>query len=149
MRVAQRDTAWERTLFRLRLWFDARIMPFRIRNKALAEILALYEPSANEGLPRFSTDYLERSIRWAVRRPLLMRNRRCFRSGLLGYQALRRAGYDAQLHFSVSDGAVTAECVEAHCWVTVEARPVVNRPQDSHVLLFTHPRQPAGARSVA
>lgn len=149
MHLVQRDTAWERTLFRMRLWLAARFMPFRIRNKALAEILALYEPAANRGLPRFSTDYLERSIRWAVRRPMLMRNRRCFRSGLLGYQALRRAGYDPQLHFSVSDGAVTAERVEAHCWVTVDARPVVNRPKDGHVLLFTHPHQPAGARSVA
>lgn len=149
MRSVRRDTVWTRTLFRARLWLAARLLPFRIANKSLPQILALYGSSDSEALPPFPADYVERSVRWAVRRPLLMRNRRCFRSGLLAYEVLRRAGYEPKLHFSVSSDAAVTERVEAHCWVSIADRPVVNQPKAGHILLFTHPRQPVGARQVA
>lgn len=144
MLAAPADTTWTRTLFRARLWLAARLLPLRIAGKPLDGMLALFEPREGVALPHFPLDYVGRSVRWAVRAPLLMRNRRCLRSGLLGYQALRRAGYVPQLHFSVARSAASAPRVEAHCWVSIEGRPVVNEPMAGHVLLFSYPQRTAG-----
>jgi len=104
-------------------------------------MLSIYEPSGPMAHPRLPLDYIERSVRWAVRSPLLMRNRRCLRSGLLGYEALRRAGYVPELHFSVDQAGATADGIKAHCWVSIDGRPVINLPKAGHVLLFTHGRK--------
>lgn len=140
------DTGWTRGWFRARLWCEARLVPLRIAGKTLDQMLAMFEPRDSSALPRFPLDYVGRSVHWAVRAPLLMRNRRCLRSGLLGYEVLRQAGYAPQLHFSVDRGAANSVRVEAHCWVSIDGRPVVNAPNAGHVLLFSYPQQqrPAG-----
>ena len=145
MRAGPSDTSWARLRFRAHLWVAARILPLRIFGKDLSRILARYEPAGGAGYPRFPLEYLERSVRWAVRAPVFMRNRRCLRSGLLGYEFLRRAGYAPELLFSVDKAAATSDRVKAHCWVCVDGVPVVNEPMPGHVLLYRYPQQLHGA----
>jgi hypothetical protein len=78
-------------------------------------------------------------VRWAVRGPILMRDRRCLRSGLLGYAALKEAGYTPELLFSVDRKSVATERLSAHCWVCVDGVPVINQPLPDHVVVFNYP----------
>jgi len=101
-------------------------------------MLAAYEPAPDQRLPAFSLAYVDRSVRWAVRSPILMRDRRCLRSGLLGYDTLLRCGYEPRLHFSVDASSVHSARIAAHCWVTVGGVAVINTPIEGHVQLFDH-----------
>jgi hypothetical protein len=125
-------------LFRARLWLSARVLPMRIAGKDFAALLEMYEPRGSARTPHWPLDYLERSVRWAVRGPILMRDRRCLRSGLLGYAALRAAGYAPVLRFSVDRKSVATNRLAAHCWVCVDDVPVINQPLPDHVVVFRH-----------
>ena len=145
MPAAATDSAWTRGLFRARLWLNARLLPMRIAGKDFATILAMFEPSGPARTPHWPLAYLERSVRWAVRGPILMRNRRCLRSGLLGYAALKEAGYAPELWFSVDRKSVATERLAAHCWVCVDGVPVINQPLPDHVVVYNHPAAPRNA----
>ena len=132
------DSALARGLFRARLWLSARMLPMRIAGKDFATMLAMFEPKGAQRTPHWSLDYLERSVRWAVRGPILMRDRRCLRSGLLGYAALKAAGYAPELRFSVDRKSVATDRLAAHCWVCVDGLPVINQPLPDHVVVFSH-----------
>lgn len=132
------ETLWSRLRFHAHLWVKARLLPLRIAGKNLPSILAMAEPPGRT-YPPYSLEYIERSVRWAVRGPLLMRNRRCLRSGLLGYEFLGRSGYTPELRFSVDKKAATADRIAAHCWVCIDGAPVINEPMPGHVLLLSHP----------
>lgn len=126
-----------RVLFRIRLWARARLLPFQIRGRDFASILAMTD--TNRHLPHWPVAYLERSVRWAVRAPILMRNRRCLRSGLLGYSVLKQAGYQPELLFSVENRSIATDRLAAHCWVCLDGKPVINLPLPDHVIVYRHP----------
>lgn len=132
------DSALMRGLFRARLWLDARMLPMRIAGKDFAAILNMFERTGAARTPHWPLAYLERSVRWAVRGPILMRDRRCLRSGLLGYAALKEAGYAPELRFSVDRKSVGTERLAAHCWVCVDGVPVINQPLPDHVVVYRH-----------
>jgi hypothetical protein len=132
------DSVLARGLFRARLWLGARMLPMRIAGKDFAAMLQMFEPKGMQRTPQWSLDYLERSVRWAVRGPILMRDRRCLRSGLLGYAALKAAGYAPELRFSIDRKSVATNRLAAHCWVCVDGVPIINQPLPDHVVVFTH-----------
>lgn len=141
------DSVVARGLFRARLWLNARLLPMRIAGKDFATILAMFERSGAARTPHWPLAYLERTVRWAVRGPILMRDRRCLRSGLLGYAALKEAGYAPELWFSVDRKSVTTARLAAHCWVSIDGEPVINQPLPDHVVVYRHgtipPMEPA------
>jgi len=100
------------------------------------------------GLP---VEYISRRVRKAVRHPWLMRDRRCLREGLLGFEFLRRSGYSPELHFAVDPASVTSDRISAHCWVCLDGKPVVGDRQGDQVTIFVHrsgPAMPAGDRTL-
>jgi hypothetical protein len=139
LKATPADSLLSRGLFRARLWFNARMLPFRIAGKDFATILKTYEREGPARTPHWPVAYLERTVRWAVRGPILMRDRRCLRSGLLGYAALKEAGYTPELRFSVDRKSVATERLSAHCWVCVDGVPVINQPMPDHVVVFNYP----------
>jgi hypothetical protein len=146
--AAPADNLLTRGVFRARLWFNARLLPLRIAGKDFAAILNMFERRGPACTPHWPLSYLERSVRWAVRGPILMRDRRCLRSGLLGYAALKEAGYAPELRFSVDRKSVGTERLAAHCWVCVDGVPVVNQPLPDHVVVYRHSAT-AGSESAA
>ena len=132
------DSVLARGLFRARLWLSARMLPIRIAGKDFAAILEMFEPKGPQRTPHWPLAYLERSVRWAVRGPILMRDRRCLRSGLLGYAALKSAGYAPELRFSVDRKSVATDRLAAHCWVCVDGVPVINQPLPDQVVVYRH-----------
>ncbi|HEV2514409.1 MAG TPA: lasso peptide biosynthesis B2 protein [Devosia sp.] len=141
-----------RLAFRLRLWISARTLPARIARRDFSQILADASAVPPNSWPHFPVPYIARAVRRVARWPILMRNNRCLRTGLVGFAALRRCGYDPRLHFSVDPRSIGRPSLSAHCWVTLDGVEVINVSIPGQVQIHVHaapangPAQPHGAR---
>ena len=150
MTVSARPASFLTTFrFRLDLWLSARSLPWRLAGKSFEEILAMAPPSGRVDYAGLPLDYVSRRVRKTVRRPLMMRDRRCLREGLLGFDFLRRSGYSPELHFAVDPASVAKDRISAHCWVCVDGKPVVGDRQGDQVTIFVHGAAPAQRSPVA
>lgn len=136
----------DRLAFRLRLWLNARTLPARIAGRGFSDILAQASAVSPGSWPRFPVPYVARAVRRVARWPILMRNNRCLRTGLVGFAALRRCGYHPQLHFSVDPKSVGQPTLSAHCWVTLDGVEVINASIPGQVQIHVH-AAPAADRS--
>lgn len=129
--------------FRINLWLAARSLPWRVQGKSFEQILAMVSPKDGEvdyaGLP---VEYISRRVRKSVRHPWLMRDRRCLREGLLGFEFMRRSGYSPELHFAVDPASVSTDRISAHCWVCLDGKPVLGDRQGDQVTIFIHRSRP-------
>ncbi len=132
---------WQRWRLLLDIWIAARFLPFRIRGKSFSEILRLAENGNQGDVPHLPVPDIARFVRKAVRNPILMRDRRCLRAGLVGYEYLRRAGYRPQLHFAVDEVSIGSPRISAHCWVSIDGEEVINNRMDGQVTIYVHPSQ--------
>ena len=130
--------------FRIDLWLAARSLPWRVAGKSFEEILALASPEGRVDYAGLPVSYISRRVRKSVRHPWLMRDRRCLREGLLGFEFLRRSGYSPELHFAVDPGSVSKERIAAHCWVCLDGKPVVGDRQGNQVTIFIHRSETLG-----
>jgi hypothetical protein len=149
--LARQLTILDTIRFRLHLWLAAKALPFRVAGKSFEDILAMASPEGRIDYDGLSAEYIARRVRKAVRRPWLMRDRRCLREGLLGFEYLRRSGYSPELHFAVDPDSIASERISAHCWVCLNGRPVVGDRQGEQVTIFVHrsgPVVPPGDRTV-
>ena len=124
--------------FRIDLWLAARSLPWRVAGKSFEDILALASPKGRVDYSGLPAEYISRRVRKSVRRPWLMRDRRCLREGLLGFEFLRRSGYSPELHFAVDPASLSKERIAAHCWVCLDGKPVVGDRQGDQVTIFIH-----------
>jgi len=134
--------------FRVELWLAARLLPWRVTGKSFEQMLAMASPDGSVDLAGLPAEYVSRRVR-SVRRPWLMRDRRCLREGLLGFEFLRRSGYSPELHFAVDPASVSSDRISAHCWVCLDGKPIVGDRQGDQVTIFVHrsqPSVPAGER---
>lgn len=129
--------------FRVDLWLSARSLPWRVAGKSFEQILAMASSNGRIDYAGLPVDYVARRVRKSVRRPWLMRDRRCLREGLLGFNFLSRSGYLPELHFAVDPASVSAERISAHCWVCIDGKPVVGNRQGDQVTIFIHRAEPA------
>jgi hypothetical protein len=128
--------------FRIDLWLAARSLPWRVSGKSLDQILAMASPVGRLDYPGLAPEYISRRVRKSVRRPLVMRDRRCLREGLLGFEFFRRSGYDPELHFAVEPSSIAKDRIAAHCWVCLDGQPIVGDRQGDQVTILIH-RSPA------
>lgn len=113
-------------------------MPLRVRYRPLDAILALAQPNLvtpYRGLPLV---YIVRRVRKTVRRPLLMRDRRCLREGLLAFRFLTAAGYEPELHFGIDKTSLPGPALRAHCWIVQDGNIVLNPPNDTTICIHIH-----------
>jgi len=127
-----------RLAFRLRVWISARTLPARIAGRDFSQILADASSVPSNSWPRFPVPYIARAVRRVARWPILMRNNRCLRTGLVGFAALRRCGYDPRLHFSVDPKSMGQASLSAHCWVTLDGVEVINARIPGQVQIHVH-----------
>ena len=124
--------------FRIALWRDARLLPFRIpRNRPLAEVLLLARPPRSAFYPGLPSTYILKHVLKTTRRPILMRDRRCLRQGILACRFLAAAGHSSELHFGV-DRTSLAAVLKAHCWVVYRGATVLNPPGPTTVPILIH-----------
>jgi hypothetical protein len=128
----------DRLAFRLRLWIAARTLPARIAGREFSRILTDASSVPANSWPRFPVPFIARSVRRVARWPILMRNNRCLRTGLVGFAALRRCGYEPRLHFSVDPKSVGRPSLSAHCWVTLDGVEVINARIPGQVQIHVH-----------
>lgn len=137
--------------FRVDLWLAARSLPWRVAGKSFEEILAQASPEGRVDYAGFPAEYIARRVRKSVRRPWLMRDRRCLREGLLGFEFLLRSGYSPELHFAVDPASVSSDRISAHCWVCLDGEPIVGDRQGDQVTIFIHRSEklePANGRTM-
>jgi hypothetical protein len=114
--------------FQIDLWTAARTLPFRVYGRSLSEILDLSRarrPNTYRGL---SSDYIVKATSRMVRRPFVMRDRRCLREGLLAFHFLEAAGFAPKLYFGIDRSTLSRPDVKAHCWVVCDEEAVLNPP---------------------
>jgi len=125
---------------KLEIWVRARILPFQIRNRPLGTILQLADSKPKARLA--GTDY-ELICKYATRltrNPVLMRNRKCLRTGVLGYAMLRRAGHSPQLWFGIDNASLDQPAIEAHCWVVMDGKSVIDQQNENMTVIHIHPQ---------
>jgi hypothetical protein len=124
--------------FRIALWRDARLIPFRIsRNQPLAKVLLLARPPQGVFYPGLPSTYILKHVLKTTRGPILMRDRRCLRQGILAVRFLAAAGHSAELHFGV-DRTSLASALKAHCWVVYRGATVLNPPAPTTVPILIY-----------
>ena len=114
--------------FRISLWLSARFLPLRVRHRPLSEILSLLKSGHSAPYRGLPIAYILGCIRRTARRPVLMRDRRCLREGLLAFQFLEAAGYEAELHFGIDTTTLSTPDLKAHCWIVYNNETVLNPP---------------------
>jgi hypothetical protein len=124
-----------RLRFAVRIW--ALWVPIIARGTDFAPLLARAAPSYGVPYAGLSIDIIAKRVRRAIRRPWLMRNRRCLREGLLLNRFLVMAGYSPVLHFGVDRTSLGGRSVKAHCWVSVGER-IFNPPDETMLEIHTH-----------
>jgi hypothetical protein len=127
-----------RARFRAHLWWSARILPLQVRNRSLDAVLRLAQPdlaTLYRGLP---LAYIVKRVRRTVRRPLLMRDRRCLREGLLAFRFLKAAGFEPELHFGIDKTSLPGPALKAHCWIVQNGDVVLNPPNQTTFRIYVH-----------
>jgi hypothetical protein len=114
--------------FRLSLWLSARLLPFRLRHRPLNEMLRLLEPHHLTPYRGLSIAHIVRCVCRTARRPILMRDRRCLREGMLAFGFLDAAGHKPELHFGIDATTLPRADLKAHCWIVCNNEIVLNPP---------------------
>lgn len=127
-----------RVRFRTHLWWSARIMPLRVRSRPLDAVLTLAQPNLATPYAGLPLTYIVKRVRRTVRRPLLMRDRRCLREGLLAFRFLKAAGYQPELHFGIDKTSLPGPALKAHCWIVQNGDIVLNPPNASTIRIHVH-----------
>lgn len=116
--AALRHLRWR---LRLELFWRARLLPLHLpRDLPFERMLALATPPEGAPLRGLPAPEIAARVHRALQRPILMRDRRCLREGVLCFRFLRAAGFDPRLHFGVDPSLVQGRRFSAHCWVTLE-----------------------------
>lgn len=129
---------------RLRLAADvfirARLLPLRLpRDLPFERMLELATPPEGAPYRGLSPGMIASTVNRALRHPVLMRDRRCLREGVLCFRFLRAAGFDPRLHFGVDPGSVGAGRLSAHCWVTLDGKTLAGGTATPMVALHVYP----------
>lgn len=128
----------KRRLFRLELWTTARLLPLLVVGRDLAGAMRLADGGGWIRYTDFDPEFISRAVMRVTRRPWLMRERRCFRQGILGYRFLKKAGYRPELHFGIEENSIERDKIGAHCWVVVDGRSLVNDIMDDMIPIHVH-----------
>ncbi|MCC6888163.1 MAG: lasso peptide biosynthesis B2 protein [Hyphomicrobiales bacterium] len=125
------------------------MLPLRIgRARALRAVLRLAQAPPRPRYGGLAADYILHQVVRTTRRPLLMRRRRCLRQGILAYRFMAAAGHRCELHFGI-DRTSLADGPQAHCWLVVNGKPVLNPPTPDMVRIFVHPSSTADGQAIA
>ncbi|MDF2995770.1 MAG: lasso peptide biosynthesis protein [Xanthobacteraceae bacterium] len=128
----------KRVRFRAELWLAARLLPFQIAGKSFEDVLAVVPSQPNRiylGLP---ADYISGAVRKATRNPILMRDRKCLRQGLLAFGYMAQAGLRPELRFGIKPDSMNAAALAAHCWVCIDNVPVLSDKDPDMVTIHVH-----------
>jgi len=127
-----------RLLLKTEIWVTARLLPFAVAFGNLSQILRLGDVKSSGLYEGAAPETIAHATQQATRKPWLMRNRRCLRQGLIGYRFLRKAGHEPELHFGIDVGSVERDRINAHCWVVLDGKPVVNDILEGMFTIHVH-----------
>jgi hypothetical protein len=111
---------------KVEIWIAARLLPFTIGSTDFSQMLQNVDAPVSERYKFIAPEIIALVTKAATRHPWLMRNRRCLREGLIGYRFMRKAGYQPELHFGIEDKSLKHDRINAHCWVVLNGKPIVN-----------------------
>ena len=130
----------QRLRFLCHLRLRARILPLLVRQKKLSDVLALAEYDHAPAYEGLSSNYICSAVMRATARPLLMRDRRCLREGLLGFYFLKAAGFSPELRFALLPSSLNEDKARAHCWVALSGQPVLNDNIAGMIEIYKYPQ---------
>ena len=121
------------------VWLTATLIPLLADVLTLKALLALLTPSGRLRPYRgYSADRIAEIVRRRLRNPRNMRRRACFRRGLTLFHFLHLAGIPAVLHFGAYAPPQPPGRMHAHCWITVQGKPMTDAPGAHAAVVLTH-----------
>lgn len=127
-----------RMRFRAELWIAARLLPFQIAGKSFEDVLKVVPSRPNAAYSGLPAEYIGRAVRKATRNPILMRDRKCLRQGLLAFGFMVQAGHKPELRFGINPTSTKAPTLAAHCWVCIDEVPVLSDKDPDMVTIHVH-----------
>lgn len=124
--------------FRIELWWRARVLPLQLHHRPLDAVVALANAAPAMRYRDLPVAYIVKRVGRTVRRPWLMRDRRCLREGLLAFRFMAAAGHAPELHFGIERTSVKGAQLKAHCWVVNAGETVLNPPTETMVPVYIH-----------
>jgi hypothetical protein len=73
-----------------------------------------------------------------LKKPLLMKRRKCLRHGFMLFHFLRLSGLPVVLHIGVFEPKGYDKRMTAHCWVTCHGQSLSPEPQEDVAVVLTH-----------
>ncbi|MEE9374728.1 MAG: lasso peptide biosynthesis B2 protein [Rhizobiaceae bacterium] len=126
------------TMLRADIWFHAKLMPLVLKFQSFSTMLNNADVANVDRYQGVPTEAISKLVIRSTHHPWFMRNRRCLRQGLIGYQFMRKAGYRPELHFGVEVESLDAPNINAHCWVVLDGKPVLNDILAGMETIFIH-----------
>lgn len=122
------------------VWLSARLLPLRFPKGSNLQSIVEFLGGATKGkFPNISVEDVIAAVLRATRHPWFMRDRRCLRQGILAFRYLKAAGHEPVIHFGIEPDSLKEKKVRAHCWVTVNGRPVMSDRLPGMKTIFTFP----------
>lgn len=133
-----------RAFLRAELWLEARRLPFIVATDDLSVCHAYADVGPDPRWQGMSPETIAHWVRRACRHPVLMRHRRCFRLGLLGFRFLRMAGHHPELRYALEASSIGQDGpARTHCWVCLDGQPLIGTRGPGMVDLVRYPVQAA------
>jgi len=126
--------------FRASLWLWAKIVPLLAWRSDLVTLLNRLPPPSRAPYENLPAHFIAYRAKRAVRRPRLMKDRRCLREGLLAERFLRLAGYQPELRFGIARDSLLQDKLRAHCWVVLHGNIILNEPTSEMIEVLVRDR---------
>jgi len=133
-------------ILRAHVWIAATLLPLWVRLFPLKAVLARMTP------PPWRRPYrnvpmarIVEIVTHRLRNPRHMKRRACLRLGLALFHFLRLAGMPAVLRIAALPPSRDPRRLHAHCWVSVDGRPVADAPTEPMTVLLVHGGAACGA----
>ncbi len=126
-------------LLKMHVYIVSVMIPLLDNIFGLKQILKVLTPSAGrepyKGIP---AEKICEVVADRLKKPLLMKRRKCLRHGFTLFHFLCLSGAPAVLHIGVFARKGYDKRMTAHCWVTCYGRNLSPEPQEAVAVVLTH-----------
>lgn len=126
-------------ILRMHIWIVALFVPLIVRLFSLKRVLGLATPPTwIHPYTPVSCERIAELVRKRLERPWMMKRRACLREGLTLFHFLCLARQPAILQIGVFEPGPAGTRSHAHCWVTLNGRPLSHPPEAEVATVVTH-----------
>ena len=126
-------------LFKIHVYIVSVMIPLLDNIFGLKQILrVLTPPDRCEPYKGIPAEKICDVVEDRLKKPLLMKRRKCLRNGFMLFHFFCLAGLPAVLHIGVFEPKEYNKKMAAHCWVTCHGQSLSPEPQEDVAVVLAH-----------